>query len=316
MKTWKAPEGYIEKKYNYTYKLTFKYDTRYYYYGTHSSNIDPKYDNYSGSGSNVKKLKKIYGNDCFIREELNFFKTKEEALISEKQIVTKEIIKDNFCLNKIVGGGTFDTTGIIVSDEFREKVSERFKGKKRSKDSIKKMMETRKVRGLNKHNEETKQKISEKKKGLIPITKDNILKWINKSKFQHFKEDGWVIGYPNDRNKKISNSKIGEKNPMYGKTWDEKSKQKMIKTKYKNGTNFHSEEVKKILAQKNREHAKDPEFRKKLSESCKGINTWSKGRKRIFKGNERKMVKIEELDTYLKDGWQQGLGYENGMKKK
>ena len=32
MKNWAPPKGYVEKKYNYTYKLTFKNDRRYYGY--------------------------------------------------------------------------------------------------------------------------------------------------------------------------------------------------------------------------------------------------------------------------------------------
>lgn len=311
MKKWKAPKGYIEKKYNYTYKLIFKYDRRYYYYGTHSSNIEPKYDNYSGSGTLVKQMKKQYGKDCFERKDLEFFSTKEEALISESNLVTEDVIKDTFCLNRIVGGGTFDTTGIVMSDEFRKMTSERFKGKKRTEESIRKMIETRRKRGTDKHSEETKKKLSEIKTGLIPISKNGELKWITKDDFEQFEKNGWRHGYPENRNEKIAESKLGKKNPMFGKKWDEESKKKMVETKYKNGTNFHSEETKEKLARINREHAKDPEFRKKLSEACVGVNNWSKGRKRIYKGEERKMVKEEELDKYLKDGWKQGLGYKS-----
>ena len=83
----------------------------------------------------------------------------------------------------------------------------------------------------------------------------------------------------------------------------------MVATKYERGTNFHSEETREKLAKINQEHAKDPVFRKKLSEACKGVNTWSKGRKRINKDGVTKAVKEEELETYLNNGWKLGHGY-------
>lgn len=84
MKNWTPPKGYVEKKYNYTYKLTFKNDKRYYYYGVHCTNIEPQYDNYYGSGSNVKEYHKIYGKDCFHKEILEFFPTKKRGIISRR----------------------------------------------------------------------------------------------------------------------------------------------------------------------------------------------------------------------------------------
>lgn len=110
MKNWEPPEGYIEKKYNYTYKLIFKYDERYYYYGVHSTNKDPEKDGYYGSGTNVKEYKKIYGNDCFKKIILEFYETKKESLLAEDALVPVDLLNDEFCLNKIQGGGSFDTT--------------------------------------------------------------------------------------------------------------------------------------------------------------------------------------------------------------
>ena len=309
MKNWEPPKGYKEKKYNYTYKLTFKNDRRYYYYGVHCSDIEPKFDNYSGSGSNVKKLKKLFGKDCFEREILEFFNTKKDALLAEDKLVPIEILSDEFCLNKIQGGGAFDTSGIKMSEEFKKEISKRFKGKKRSEESIKKMIDTRRARGTDKHSEETKRKLSEQRKNKIPIIKDEKVKIIPIQELEKYESKGWVRGLSNERNKKVSESKIGNKNPMYGKHWSEESKKKMIETKYKNGTNFHSDKTKQILAEKNREKAKDPLFRKKLRESAIGKNTWSKGLKRINKNGIVKAVREEELEAYLNEGWVRGNGY-------
>ena len=309
MKNWEPPKGYEEKKYNYTYKLTFKNDRRYYYYGVHCSNIAPEFDDYSGSGTNIKNLKKQFGKDCFEREILEFFNTKKEALLAEDKLVPVELLSDEFCLNKIQGGGSFDTTGMKMSEEFKKNTSERFKGRKRSKESIEKMIATRRKRGTDKPSEETRKKLSEQKKGKIPVNKNGTLKKIDKSELENYILSGWTRGMTEERNEKISKSKLGNKNPMFGKHWDEETKQKMLETKYKNGTNFHSEKTKQILAEKNRDRAKDPEFRKKLSESAKGKNTWSKGRKRIHKDGITKSVLPEELNRYLSDGWELGHGY-------
>jgi hypothetical protein len=309
MKNWEAPQGYVEKKYNYTYKLTFKNDERYYYYGVHCTNIDPEYDNYYGSGTKIKEMHKIYGKDCFNKEILEFFPTKKDALLAEDKLVPVELLNDEFCLNRIQGGGTFDTTGMKMNQAHRDSVSKRFKGKKRTPESIQKMIETRRKRGTDKHSEETRKKLSEIKKEMVAITNGKTTKFVKKEDVNNWLLNGWSFGYSESRNKKLSNSKMGEKNPMYHKAWSEESKKKMLETKYKNGTNFHSEKTKAILAEKNREKAKDPEFRRKLSEAGKGKNTWSKGRKRINKDGKTKAVLPEELQTYLNEGWQLGHGY-------
>lgn len=315
MKNWEPPKGYIEKKYNYTYKLTLKKDKRYYYYGVHCTNVEPSCDGYYGSGTKIKEMHKQLGKDCFDKEILEFFPTKKEALLAEDKLVPVELLKDEFCLNKIQGGGTFDTTGMKMNQDFRDSVSNRFKGKKRTQESIQKMIKTRRERGVDKPTEETRKKLSEIRKGKIIVSKNGVAKVISKEELLEYEQNGWKRGTTKERNLKLSASKMGEKNPMFGKHWSKELKEKMVQTKYLNGTNFHSEKTKAILAEKNRAKAKDPEFRKKLSESTKGKNNWSKGRKRINKDGVTKAVTPEELEKYLNDGWQLGHGYQMKRKK-
>lgn len=315
MKNWEPPQGYIEKKFNYTYKLTFKNDERYYYYGVHSTNLNPENDGYYGSGGNVRKYKALYGKDCFKKEILEYFPTRKEALLAEDKLVPLEVLEDEFCLNIIQGGGLLDTTGMKMSNEIEEAIRNRFLGKKRKKESIEKMVETRRRRGTDRHSEETKRKIGEKRRGKICVVKNEVVRVISKEELEKYQEDGWERGLSKERNKKVASTKMGEKNPMYGKHWSEESKRKMLETKYKNGTNFHSEHTKQILAEKNRKKAQDPEFRKKLSEAAKGKNAWSKGRKRINKDGVTKAVLPEEVEKYIKEGWQLGHGYAAGRKK-
>lgn len=306
MKNWTPPIGYVEKKYNYTYKLTFKLDDRYYYYGVHSTNIDPQYDNYYGSGTNVKKLREKYGKDCFNKEILEFFPSKKDALLAEDALVPTTLLDDEFCLNKIQGGGNFDSSGMKFTDEQKEIISKRFKGRKRTQESIRKMIETRRKRGTDKHSEATKKKLSDIQKSKITITKNDKTKRISKNELEQFLQDGWSIGYSEERNKKVSISKIGEKNPNYGKPVSKETIEKMLETKRKNNTLSHSEETREKLATLNRKKANDTEFRKRLSEACKGVNTWSKGRISMKKNGKVITVKKEDVDKFLNEGWIKG----------
>lgn len=306
MKNWTTPEGYVEKKYNYTYKLTFKNDERYYYYGVHCTNIEPQYDNYYGSGTNVREYRKIYGKDCFNKEILEFFPTKKEALLAEDKLVPKELLQDKFCLNKIQGGGTFDTTGMKLNEEHKKIIGNRFRGKKRTQESIEKMVKTRKERGSDKHSDETKIKISEIQRNKITIVKDGVCKRVDKVEVDKYLSDGWVKGYTDERNQKVSLAKMGAKNPNYGKTTTPEIIEKMLETKRKNNTLQHSDETKQKLTELNRRKANDPEFKKRLSEACKGVNTWSKGRIFINKDGIMRTCKPDDLDMFLNDGWHRG----------
>lgn len=307
MKNWNPPEGYIEKTYNYTYKLTFKQDERYYYYGVHCTNLPPEDDGYFGSGTNVKKLRKLYGYDCFTKTILAFYPTKKEALLAEDELVPVELLNDEFCLNKIQGGGNFDTTGMKMTEEQREDMSRKRKGREKKQSSIEKMIETRRRRGTDKHSPETIAKLVEINKNKVPIYRGNEMKRIPKEELDEYVKNGWTQGYPESRNKKISKAKMGEKNPMYGKNITNERREKMLATKYKNGTNKHSKETIEKLTQLNRLHAQDKEFREKLSKALKGKNTWSKGRKFVHNDNgEMKNVKVDELEWYLNNGWKIG----------
>ena len=48
------------------------------------------------------------------------------------------------------------------------------------------------------------------------------------------------------------------------------------------------------------------EVREKMSKSLKGKNIWSKGRIRIHKGELEQVIKAEDLNRFLQEGWTQG----------
>lgn len=101
--------------FHFTYKLVLKEDPRYYYYGKHSTNTIS--DNYTGSGTTVKDLKREKGRDCFKLTILNFFSTSEEAFLEEEKLVGDLWKTDPFCLNRYPGGnwkGKLDVSGTVT----------------------------------------------------------------------------------------------------------------------------------------------------------------------------------------------------------
>lgn len=97
---------------------------------------------------------------------------------------------------------------------------------------------------------------------------------------------------------KMSMNRQGVNNANYGNHWHQSDELKALHSKLSSGENNgmwgkkHSEQTKQLIGAKNSKHMK--------------------GRKRIYKDNEHKIVHPSELDNYLKDGWK--LGY--GIKKK
>lgn len=290
MSIWKKPKNYIEKKYNYIYKLTLKKDRRYFYIGKHSTNdLD---DGYMGSGIKVKLLKKELGKNCFDKEILSFWKNVEDALIEEKNLVTKELIDNEFCLNTIKGGGTIDTTGLshLVSEETRKKISEANKGriisektkekirksllgKKRPKEIVEKTIKTKKEKGVLCCSEEAKRKIGDKNRGrkqseeqkklasirhvgTKAVNKNGIVKYVKKEDLQMFLSNGWAIG--------TGKRKTNEEN--------ERNKN-MVKSLWKN------EDYKKNFVNK----IKELVF--------------------INNGIDEKRIKKERIQEYIENGW-------------
>lgn len=194
-----------EKKFNYVYKLTFKQDERYFYIGKRSTDNENDTE-YNGSGKLVKKYQKIYGKYCFNKEILSYWKTAEEALIEEARLVTKELVENEFCLNRIIGGGSFDTLGCKWgkrTDEQNKRNSESHKGKKQSKEtklkrseSIKRKWKEEEYKNAQKNGRKGKYEkhlnnLKENRIGKICIIKDGKWKYIKKEDFDDYKKYGW-----------------------------------------------------------------------------------------------------------------------------
>jgi hypothetical protein len=74
-----------------------------FYYGIHSThNLK---DGYLGSGAAIRKSIWKYGKENHVKEILEFFKNREDLCKRESQIVNEDLLKNENCMNLILGGG-------------------------------------------------------------------------------------------------------------------------------------------------------------------------------------------------------------------
>jgi hypothetical protein len=196
-------------------------------------------------------------------------KDKTRILILKKNLTEEESFKHEIYMIAVFGrkdlgtgilhnrtNGGEGSSGAILSEEHKRKISEKLKGRIHSKKSKKKMSESQ--RGENNPmygknlSDETKRKISEAQKGKT------------------------VSG---ETKRKMSEAQKGEKHHYYGKTLSEEHKNKLsVSLKGENNPMYgrtHSEETKKKMS----EMRKNPseETRKKLSEARKATKWWNNG---------------------------------------
>lgn len=175
------------KKFFYIYKITLIKGSfaGYYYFGQHrTNNLN---DGYAGSGRILLNYYEKYGKIegvTYVKEIIKFFDTLEELNQGEIDLIGDKYKTDEYCLNLRAGG---NQNGF--SDEVRERISKNHKGgrpkgftfnqnkdaklkigkaKKNIKQScehIQKRIQSKIDSGNSKHSEETKQKISNSKKG-------------------------------------------------------------------------------------------------------------------------------------------------------
>jgi hypothetical protein len=209
-----------EKKYNYIYKITCNVTNRF-YIGMHST--DNLNDGYFGSGKRLWFSINYHGKENHTKEILEYYGTRTELKVREKEIVTKELIKEDLCMNIKEGG---EGGNGFWSEEHKEKFIEASKktrihlllkdnDKLKEKCSkifslrMKKMHSEGKIKyntfeGKS-HSDETKQLISEIKKGTGTgetnsqygtcwITKNDINKKIKKEDLDTYLNEGWLKG--------------------------------------------------------------------------------------------------------------------------
>jgi hypothetical protein len=207
-----------ENKTHYIYK-TMCNVTGKFYVGMHStSNID---DGYLGSGLRLRLSIRKHGVENHTKEILEFLPTREALIVREKEIVTKELISEDLCMNLKEGGdGGFtseqqklnaaksnEKQALLREDpewvEMKAKnVSEA--NKKAYDTGIRQKGEFYNWSGKN-HSDETKRLMAESSKGMGTgesnsqygtcwITKDGLNKKVKKEDLEPYLEEGWVKG--------------------------------------------------------------------------------------------------------------------------
>lgn len=142
-----------------------------YYFGVHHLNPNYKYDYYLGSGSMLRRAIKKYGRLSFLREDLEYFETQEEAYAREAEIVTEALVTDPMCYNEKMGGKG-GMRGRKMPEEEKRRISNKLKGRVMSPETVAKLVTQNKGR---KRTPEQIRRNSESHKGKRP-SKDTIEK--------------------------------------------------------------------------------------------------------------------------------------------
>lgn len=231
-----------KRKYHYIYKITCNVTNRF-YIGMHST--DNLNDGYFGSGKRLWFSINYHGKNNHTKEILEFLETRELLKEREKELVTKELISEDLCMNLVVGGEgggfvnkehlrRFQLAGSKAGNKaFKYKLDNDVDFKKQHSDKmskvIKKAYEDGKIdKNINydwtgkKHTAEAKDKISNSKKGSgigetnsqygsCWITKNGINKKVKKEIIDNYLNEGWVLGRKTEiTGEKIKTSKLKE----------------------------------------------------------------------------------------------------------
>jgi hypothetical protein len=208
-----------EKTIHYLYKTTCDITGRY-YVGMHST--DNLEDGYMGSGKRLRYSIRKHGKENHTKEILEFFENRLLLIEAEKKAITSEMVLDINCMNLKEGGsGGFSNkehqlkcskAGALSTNkkrwiDNREKSIEEFKIKQkfRCQDPIVRANIINNLVYGQKHSEETKQLMSEKRKGTGTgeknsqfgtcwVTKDGLNKKIKKDLLETYLNEGWFQG--------------------------------------------------------------------------------------------------------------------------
>ena len=239
---------------SYTYLITNKI-TNQYYYGSRGHNIklkrmpeDDLWVKYFTSSKKIKELIRECGKDSFEATIIMTDPDYNVCYVFEQEIISKHL-NDTLCLNQYCRlTDKFSTSGVLLSDETKAKMSVAKKGKSigpKSAETREKMSaakkgennpshgrilsaETREKMSAaskgrksprmtgKKHSEETKAKMSLSHRTRMPISELHVDATNNVTRV--FTEEHLL---------KLSAAKKGENNPNYGKKHSEEAKAKM-----------------------------------------------------------------------------------------
>lgn len=201
-------------------------------------------DGYLGSGKIIRRAIKKYGDDAFTREILEICGSKEEANTAEEKWITK---LDS--TNKDIGYNITPHAygGQPLSNESRQKISEKMKGRKLSEETKEKMRKPKPPRS-DEHTENQRKSRIGKRWYHNPISGDS-------RQFQMGEQPlDWVMGRPEAHMEAVRTDSANNKRSISGK-------QKVV-----------SDEVRLKISKSLMGHSVSNETKQKISQSLKEYN--------------------------------------------
>lgn len=274
---------------------------------------------YLGSGVKLNRAIKKYGRENFIKEVIEVCSTKEELNEREKYWI-KETKAQELGYNIADGG----SGGNTYTEETKQRVSELFRGRKHSPDTIEKIKKTREKRktqnpDVYKMSQEHRELMSKVHKGKVHSEEWKINHSDKMKELYHF-------GDTSKFNKFIENqkseNKIGDKNPMWGKKASEDTRVKQSEAHKNNpvrywlGKKQSEEHIEKRT--KNQKGTKwSEERRKKYEENGNPFQGQTHTLEAREKIRQSKINKTPEqmLETYIKFHISK-MGYEPSEEQK
>lgn len=281
----------MNRKYNYFYKIT-NLINNHFYYGIHST--DNLEDGYMGSGHRLHRAYKKYGQNNFIKEILKYFDTREEALDYEEEIVNEDLLKNNDCYNEVLGGGGIKSIGLFpVRNIITGEQIMMTKNDPRYISGEYKTLSYGLTPAIDKYNNHYLVDKNDKR------FKTGELKKQFEGKICVIDNNGNKFYVNSDDSRYLSGElKFHNKNKILCK--DKNGNSKML---YKDDPLLISGEY--IPFHKNRKHSEEHKIKLKEAAKNRKVNSQS-NTCWIYNNIENKKIKIEELDNYIKLGWNKG----------
>lgn len=305
--------------YGYIYKITNLVNNKQ-YIGQHASEIFDK--KYFGSGKLLIKAIQKYGKENFKVDIIEWCNSQEQLDKQEIYWISyyDAVNSDNF-YNLAIGGSCGNRKGSKFSAEAKKHCSEAHKKENLSEKTLKRMSESHK--GLpspnkgKKLSKEHKEKISKSCKNMSKEARSKISKSLlgntrrrGKTLSDETKQKLSIAGKGRKHSKetkyKQSISKLGENNPNYNKHPSIKTRQKM--------SNSHkglevSLEARQKISIANKGRIVSDETKQKLSKNhanVSGKNNPCYGKICITNGITNKFIYLDELNTYINNGYHKG----------
>jgi group I intron endonuclease len=250
---------------------------------------------YLGSGINLQRAIKKYGKENFIKETLEVCSTREELIEREKYWITET--KAQELGYNIADGGWGGNT---YTEETKEKVSQLFKGRYVSPETVEKRKQTRaKNPDRYKHSDETKKAIGDFHRGK-DISDEQKIKLSKRMKnFTNYSPEFLAL--------QKSENKLGEKNSMWGKKHTEETKAKMSSSHKKNPVRYWlGKKQPEEMVEKRRQKQIGRKHTEETKEKMRGENNSFYGQTHTPEAREKirqsKLNKTPEqmLETYIK----------------